>query len=419
MSVPSASPRLRVDRDGLSREIDELSLISSAPPPVVTRVLFSEADLRAREFLRHRARRSGCTVREDAAGNLFARWEGADPSLSPVGTGSHADAIPNAGRFDGVVGVLGGFAALDALRQAGIRPRRSLEVVIFTAEEPTRFGIGCLGSRLLAGSLSADRARALRDPDGRSLEELRKSAGCGGELEAVRLPAGFYHAFVELHIEQGPILEKEGIPIGIVESIAGPSSYRLVLTGEGGHAGAVLMGVRHDASLAAAEIALAVERAALESGSPDTVGTVGLWRIEPGAVNSVPNRATLEIDLRDARLDARTRALEAIRRAAVESGGRRGVKVEFSEINADPPASGDPATIAIAERACADLGLRFRRMVSRAYHDSLFMARVCPATMIFIPCRNGWSHRPEEFASAADIASGVEVLANTLARLAS
>ena len=418
MNPPPAPTRLRVDRDGLSRDLAELALISSAPAPVVTRILFSEADQQGREAVRRRARASGCAVREDAVGNIFARWPGSEPDLPAVATGSHTDAIPNAGCYDGVVGVLGGLAALDALRQAGFRPRRSLEVVMFTAEELTRFGLGCLGSRLLAGSLPVERARSLRDAEGRSLDELRHAAGCRGELESVRLPAHFYHAFVELHIEQGPVLEREGIPIGIVEAIAGPSSYRLTLLGEGGHAGAVLMPVRHDASLAAAEIALAVERAALESGSPDTVGTTGVWHIEPGAINSVPNRARLEIDLRDTRLETRARALAAIRRAAEESCGRRGVRLEFEEINSDPPAAGDPTTIALAEQACADLGLRSRRMVSRAYHDSLFMARICPTTMIFIPCRNGWSHRPEEYASPEHIASGVEVLAHTLARLA-
>jgi len=418
MNPSPAALRLRIDRDGLSREIEELALISSAAPPVVTRVLFSEADLRGRDAIRRRARASSCVVREDAVGNIFARWPGSEPDLPAVATGSHTDAIPNAGRFDGVVGVLGGFTALDALRQAGFRPRRSLEVVMFTAEEPTRFGLGCVGSRMLAGSLPLERVRGLRDAEGRSLDDLRHAAGCRGELETVRLPANFYHSFVELHIEQGPVLEKEGIPIGIVEAIAGPSSYRLTLRGEGGHAGAVLMPVRHDASLAAAEIALAVERAALESGSPDTVGTTGVWHIEPGAINSVPNRARLEIDLRDTRMETRARALAGIHRAAEESCARRGVKFEFEEINADPPAAGDPATIAIAEQACADLGLRSRRMVSHAYHDSLFMARVSPTTMIFIPCRNGWSHRPEEYASIEHIAAGVEVLAHTLARLA-
>ncbi|OYU98293.1 MAG: Zn-dependent hydrolase, partial [Verrucomicrobiales bacterium VVV1] len=168
---------------------------------------------------------------------------------------------------------------------------------------------------------------------------------------------------------------------------------------------------RRDAGLAAAEIARAVERAAKTSGSPDTVGTTGVFRIEPGAVNSVPYRAYLEIDLRDTRLDTREKALGEIRRAAEEICARRAVELEFSEINADPPAPGDARTIAIAEQVCAELGLKYRRMVSRAYHDSLFMARVSPTTMIFIPCRNGWSHRPEEYASPEHIAAGVEVLA--------
>jgi len=406
---------LAIDRDKLVRWIDELALITEAEPPVVTRVLFSEADRRARAWVRERAREAGLSVREDAVGNIFMRLEGNAPSLPAVATGSHTDAIPNAGRFDGVVGVLGGIEALAALQRAGVVPRRSLEVIMFTAEEPTRFGIGCLGSRMLAGAIPWEKVRALRDGEGRSLDDLRPSRE---PLETVRLGSGCYHAFVELHIEQGPLLERAGVPVGIVEHIAGPSGYRVVLEGEGGHAGAVLMPGRRDASLAAAEIALAVERAVKASGSPDTVGTTGVFRIEPGAVNSVPFRALLEIDLRDTRLDTRERALAEISRAAAEICARRGIRLEFSEVNADPPATGDPQTIAIAEKVCAELGVRCQRMISRAYHDSLFMARVCPTTMVFIPCRNGWSHRPEEFAEPEHIAIGTEVLARTLARLA-
>jgi ureidoglycolate amidohydrolase len=313
--------------------------------------------------------------------------------------------------------VLGAFEALAALKRAGFKPRRSLEVVMFTSEEPTRFGLGCIGSRLMAGSISVEKAQSLRDPEGRTLDELRAGAGYSGALSDVRLTPGHYHSFVELHIEQGPILDSTGIPIGIVEHIAGPSSYRVTLNGEGGHAGAVLMPGRRDALAAGAEIALAVERAALNSGSPDTVGTVGVFRIEPGAVNSVPYRAYLEIDLRDSRLDTRSRALAEIRETAERACAHRRITMEFEEINADPPAAGDQKTVAIAEQVCADLGLRSLRMVSRAYHDSLFMARVSPTTMIFIPCRNGWSHRPEEYASPGHIASGVEVLAYTMAKL--
>jgi ureidoglycolate amidohydrolase len=410
--------KISIDSEGLGRRLNELALISAAPAPVVTRVLFSEADMRGRAYVRKAAHDAGLTVREDAVGNIFCRWEGSEPALPAVGSGSHTDAIPNAGLYDGVVGVLGAFEALAALKRAGFKPRRSLEVVMFTAEEPTRFGLGCLGSRLMAGSISVEKAQALRDREGKSLDELRAEAGYSGPLESVRLPSGYYHSFVELHIEQGPLLERQGIPIGLVEHIAGPSSYRVTLHGEGGHAGAVLMPVRHDAMLAGAEIALAVEAAAKASGSPDTVGTVGVFRIEPGAVNSVPFKAYLEIDLRDARLDSRGKAFSEIQAAAAAACERRGVRMEFEEINADPPAAGDQATIAIAEEVCAELGLRSMRLVSRAYHDSLFMARVSPTTMIFIPCLNGWSHRPEEYSKPEHIAAGAEVLAHTMARLA-
>jgi ureidoglycolate amidohydrolase len=419
MPNPSSKPNIVIDGAALQRRIDEFSLISEAPPPVVTRVLFSEADVRGREYVRRAAREAGLTVREDPIGNIFARWEGSEPGLPAVGSGSHTDAIPNAGKYDGVVGVLGAFEALASLKRAGFRPRRSLEVVMFSSEEPTRFGLGCVGSRLMAGSITVEQARSLKDRDGKTLDELRESAGYSGPLESAHLPSGYYHSFVELHIEQGPILDVQKIPIGIVETIAGPSSYRVTLHGEGGHAGGMLMPVRHDAMLAGSEIALAVEHAAKGSGSPDTVGTVGVFRIEPGAVNSVPFKAYLEIDLRDTCLDTRIGALSKIRSAADETCKRRGVRMEFEEINADPPAASDPKTVAIVESVCGELGLRSLRIVSHAYHDSLFMARISPTTMIFIPCRNGWSHRPEEFATLQHITSGVEVLAHTMARLSS
>src|SRR5436190_3157331 len=222
---------LSIDSLRLQEQIDALAAISEAPSPVVTRVLFSEADLRGRAFVKKLCSELDLSVREDAVGNIFARWAGSDSKLPPVATGSHIDAIPNAGRYDGVVGVLGALEAIRALKQAGFKPRRAIELIVFTAEEPTRFGIGCLGSRLLAGSLSADRIAALRDPEAHDLDYWRNKAGLAalplsqGEgrrgkssavaiSESVRLPKNSYFAFIELHIEQGPLLEKENIPIG-------------------------------------------------------------------------------------------------------------------------------------------------------------------------------------------------------------
>jgi amidase, hydantoinase/carbamoylase family len=398
----------------LEAEINELAGFSSHPAPAVTRVLFSPEDLAARAWLREKFEAAGLSVRQDAVGNLFARWEGTDPDQPAVATGSHTDAIPNAGKFDGVVGVLGALEAVRTLQESGFQPRRSIEIVMFTAEEPTRFGLGCLGSRMLSGALDAERAAALRDANDASIESLRGAAGCEGPLAGVRLDPGHWSAFLELHIEQGPLLERDGIDIGIVEKIAAPAAFRVRLTGEGGHAGAVLMPDRRDAGLAGAEIALAVEEAAKTSGSADTVGTTGVFRIEPDAINSVPARALLEIDLRDTDLAARDRAEAAIRTAIVGVCGRRRIDYEVETINSDPPAICDPELVARLEAIAGNLGLSSRRMISRAYHDSLFIARICPTVMVFIPCRNGWSHRPDEFASPAAISNGVAVLAEML-----
>jgi len=400
----------------LQAEIDHLSTISSHPAPAVTRVLFSPEDFAAREWLVGQAHEAGFTTRSDAVGNLFITWPGRDPSLPPVATGSHTDAIPNAGRYDGVVGVLGGLEAMRSLKEAGHEPLRSIELIMFTAEEPTRFGIGCLGSRLLAGTTTPEQALALRDAQGRSLDDLRPTHE---PLETVKLAAGCYSAFIELHIEQGPHLDASGTDIGIVEKIAAPAAFRLTLKGTGGHAGAVLMPDRHDAFLTAAEIALAVESAAINSPSPDTVGTVGKVEVLPGAINSIPNHTLIEIDFRDTDLSARDQALASIEATAHEVAQRRGVALEWQQINADPPAICDAALVERLLANSAALGYSHARMISRAYHDSLFMARVCPTAMIFIPCLNGWSHRPDEYSSTEAMLKGTTLLAETLRQLSS
>jgi ureidoglycolate amidohydrolase len=406
---------MRINIAQLQREINQLALISENAPPVVTRVLFSKADLRARRFVKKLCRDTGLILSEDAVGNFFARWEGTEKNLPAVATGSHIDAIPHAGKYDGVVGVLGGIEALRALKRSKFQPKRSIELVVFTSEEPTRFGLGCAGSRLLAGVLSPRKAAALRSEDGKFLGQWLRQAGLKGTLDSVRLRKNCYSAFIELHIEQGPILEKEKISIGIVEKIAAPSTLRIQLEGVGGHAGATLMPGRRDALLAGAEIALAVENAALTSGSPDTVGTTGVFKIEPGAVNSIPCRTTLEIDLRDTNVAARNAALARIEKITRAICARRKIKLRFERLNVDPPATCDAALVQTVSRVCRQLNISSKKLISRAYHDSLFMARICPVTMIFIPCRGGISHRPDEYSSPAQIEKGTRVLAKTLA----
>ena len=401
----------------LQKEIDSLALITEAAPPVVTRVIFSEADLRGRAFVKNLCHEAGLILREDAVGNMFARWEGANKNLSAVATGSHIDAIPNAGKYDGVVGVLGAIEAIRALKKSGFQPRRSIELIVFTSEEPTRFGIGCLGSRLLGGVLPPKQAANLKDRDGKNLEFWRQRGSCKGKLDSVKLPKNFYSAFVELHIEQGPVLEREKNSIGIVEKIAAPSTLRIQLTGVGGHAGATLMPGRRDALLAGAEIALAVEKNVKASRSPDTVGTTGIFRIEPGAVNSVPCRAHLEIDLRDTQVATRDAALKQIEKAARAICQRRKIKLQMERLNVDPPAICDAALVKTISEICRAKKISCKKMISRAYHDSLFMSQVCPTTMIFIPCFKGYSHRPDEFSSPQQIEKGVRILAETLSAI--
>jgi ureidoglycolate amidohydrolase len=410
--------KIEVDRDRLSTEIAELALISEAEPPAVTRIVFTPTDLEARAWFMARCEKAGLAVRQDAIGNIFARWTGSEPNAPAVGTGSHIDAIPNAGKYDGVVGVLGGLEAIRSLERSGFRPRHSIELLVFTSEEPTRFGIGCLGSRLLSGTLSAEAAKKLVDKEGASLEQVRRNAGYKAPLEEVKLPRGYYQAFAELHIEQGPLLEQQKIPLGIVTEIAAPASLRISVEGAGGHAGAVLMPDRRDALCAAAELILAVENSARASGALDTVATVGICEVFPGAVNSIPSRVHLTVDIRDTNLERRDAVMRAIESARQVILTKRQVSFQAQLINADAPAQCAPLIVDALSQSCLKHELPSIPMVSRAYHDSLFMSRIAPVAMLFIPCRHGYSHRPDEYASPEDIERGVLVLAETLAALA-
>jgi len=425
-TAPGTDGRMEVDAAQLVRELHQLARFTAVEQPpsgtAVTRVVFTEDDLRARAWLKELAAAAGLAIREDAVGNTFFRWDGRDPELPAVGTGSHMDAIPYAGMYDGTVGVLGGLEAIRALKRSGFVPRRSIELVLLTSEEPTRFGIGCLGSRLMAGDLDPKRADGLhgmqRGKEDETLATVRAAAGFRGALESVRLKQGYYHAWVELHIEQGPVLESEGLPVGIVTAIAAPASYRLNIQGFGGHAGTLLMPDRHDALCAAAEIILSIEKHALATGALDTVATVGTCDVYPGAVNSVPSRVTLDVDVRDTDPVRREGVMRPVREDIEEISRRRKVKVTETAINADQPAACSPHIVEVIEEACRELGVSGKRMVSRAYHDSLFIARVAPIAMIFIPCRGGVSHKPDEYAAPEHIAHGTRVLAETLARLA-
>jgi ureidoglycolate amidohydrolase len=468
--------RLHINTDRLLRELHHLATITDCPPTddpalpsptvAVTRIVFTARDLEARAWLTSLAQTAAFQVRSDAVGNIFFRWPGSDPTLPAVGTGSHTDAIPHAGMYDGTVGVLGGLEAMRSLKESGFQPKRSIETLMFTSEEPTRFGIGCIGSRLLGGVLDPEKADALPDrlPEteptaepGLTLQQVRTAAGFTGPLASVKLPPNYFHAWLELHIEQGPLLERamqaskevphqpalketgfspsinpteeegalapEGTILGIVTNIAAPASFRYTLTGFGGHAGALLMPDRRDALCAASELILSVERHTLAANAQahgvDSVATIGTVAVHPGAVNSVPSRVTLMLDIRDTDPTRRDHTLSAIRADIANIQSLRHVTIAEEKINADDPAVCDLHILATLESICRSESIPYKKMVSRAYHDTSFIAAIAPVAMLFIPCRNGVSHRPDEYATPDSIALGTRVLALALATLAS
>lgn len=429
---------LAINISRLLGELHDLATLTDCPASpapgttAVTRIVYTGRDIEARAYITSLAASAGFLVRTDAIGNTFFRFEGTDPSLAAVATGSHVDAIPHAGMYDGTVGVLGGLEAMRALKEAGFIPRRPIETVLLTSEEPTRFGIGCLGSRLLGGVLDPVAADALHDllPEtdaaaeaGLRLREVRNAAGFTGDLRSVALGAGHFYGWVELHIEQGALLERGEVAIGIVTHIAAPASYRYTIEGVGGHAGALLMPDRRDALCAASELILAVERRTLAanaaSGGVDSVATVGMVQVHPGAVNSVPSRVTLMLDIRDTDPVRRERIMAGLRDDFGVIQEKRGVTVSEQLINADAPTTSDAHIVDVLKRVCVEGGVPFQEMVSRAYHDTSFISRIAPVAMLFIPCRGGVSHRPDEYAAPESIALGTQILAQALAGLAS
>ncbi len=412
----SSIPKFTIDGKRTADELEKLARFSDHKYPAVTRIIFTENDVKARNYFKSLANEAGLSVREDTIGNIFVRLEGSQKD-GAIGTGSHCDAVPFAGRFDGTVGVFGGLEALRALKNAGFKPKRPLEVVFFTSEEPTRFGIGCIGSRIMSNTITMEKVAALRDKDGLSFDQARESAGYKGAVQDSILPKGYYDYFCELHIEQGPVLEREKKQIGAVTGIAAPASFRIHFTGEGGHAGGVLMPARKDALVPCAILIQETERLAKSSASPDTVGTVGVVKVHPGAINSIPAKATVEFDIRDIRLDTRDHVVTEVKKLAQKLADERGLKVEIEDINSDPPAVSDEAILKITEKAAANYGYSHMRLPSRAYHDSLFIARIAPMGMIFVPSKSGYSHRSDEYTSPEEIQRGVEMLAQTMAEL--
>ncbi|HWF75271.1 MAG TPA: Zn-dependent hydrolase [Solirubrobacteraceae bacterium] len=403
----------------LHERIEELAEINSEREGGgITREVYTPEYDRAVDFVAELMREAGLATRLDAAGNLLGRWEGTEPDEPRVLTGSHFDTTLNAGRFDGVVGVLGAIEAVRELRAAGVEPRRSIEVIGIAGEEP-RFGAGCIGSRAMAGTITREQLEEMRDREGVSVAEAMRARGLDPDrLADALLDAEHVLAFVELHIEQGAVLESAGAEIGVVERIAAPHDLRVTLRGSAMHAGATPMSLRRDALAGASEVVLELERLALGSASGTTVGTVGVQRVSPGAVNIIPGEVVMDIDVRDSDGEARERVVEALRGKLEEMVARRGLELSVSTLTRDDPAACSPLVIEAVRDTCQELGVRHLAMISGAYHDAMVLGAKVPMGMIFVPSVGGLSHHPDEYTEAADIDRGVRVLAGALARLA-
>jgi hydantoinase/carbamoylase family amidase len=373
---------------------------------------------RAVAYVSELMRDAGLEVRLDAAGNLYGGWPGAEPGEPRVLTGSHFDTTLNAGRYDGVVGVLGAIEAIRELRARGYRPRRTVEVIGFAGEEP-RFGAGCIGSRAMTATITRPDLDLMQDRDGVSIAEAMLTRGLDPErLDEARIDPATIHAFVELHIEQGSVLESTGNEIGIVTDIAAPHDLRVSLEGSPMHAGATPMRLRRDALVGGAEAALELEHLALASASGTTVGTVGVMRVSPSAVNVIPGRVEMDIDVRDSDLAARESVIKALIAKLTELAARRQLSLSIETLTRDEPAACSPIVTGAVAAACEELEVKAIEMISGAYHDAMVLGSLVPIGMIFVPSAGGLSHHPDEYTAPDQIDRGVAVLAATLARLA-
>ena len=406
-----------VDADRLWRRLGELAEIGRVEGGGVTRLSFTDEERAARDLVASYMQEAGLEVREDAAGNVIGRLEGRDPDAPVVLAGSHVDSVRSGGDFDGPLGVLAAVEAAQTMREEGVETGRPVEVVAFTDEEGSRFGLGMIGSRALAGLLTPDDL-SREDENDVTVAEAMREAGLDPERigEAARGP-GSVHAYVELHIEQGRVLEQRGLPVGVVTGIAGPVWLRFVLRGVAGHAGATPMGpLRRDALAAAAAVVGAVEREAERSGT--SVGTVGRMEVEPGGVNVIPGRATFTVDLRDVDGDVRDRLEARIADEAALVCEQRGVGLETETLQRLPPVPCFGAARDAIEAACEGLGFQPFGLPSGAGHDGMQLSGLCPIGMIFVRSRDGISHNPAEWSSKEDCAAGAEILYHTLLRLA-
>jgi N-carbamoyl-L-amino-acid hydrolase len=395
---------LRIDADRLWDSLMQLARIGGTPKGGVCRLTLTEPDRQGRDTFIGWAKGAGLAVCIDGIGNIFARREGTDPAAAPVVIGSHLDSQPSGGKFDGAYGVMAGLEIVRALNDAGVKTRVPVEIAAWTNEEGSRFVPTLMGSGVFAGVFALDYALAQKDAEGVSVKQALESIGYAGA--ASPHPVG---AYFEAHIEQGPVLEATGTTIGVVQGALGQRWFDAVVAGQDSHAGPTPMETRKDALLAASRLVLEVNRIA--TSFPDYArGTVGSMQVKPNSRNVVPGEVRMTVDLRNAK-DATLGAMaDELRRRAGAIAAECRVAIDLREVVYFPPSEFAPELVASVRSAAKALGYSYRDIVSGAAHDAVYLARVAPTAMVFVPCEGGISHNEIESAKPEDIAAGCNVL---------
>ncbi len=406
---------MQIDRHRLWASLMEMAKIGATPKGGVRRLALDDDDWAARDLLVQWCREAGCTVRIDKMGNIFARRRGRDDSQPPVMAGSHLDSQPTGGKFDGALGVLAALEVIRSLNDLGIETDNPVELVCWTNEEGSRFAPAMLSSGVFAGMFTLAQGLSTADEAGVTVGEELKRIGYAGPEEVGGFPIDSYF---ELHIEQGPILEREGMDVGVVTGAVGQRWYDVTLTGQESHAGPTPMDARRDALLGACEVIDAVHRCAVEIG-PDARATVGHMRVYPNSRNVVPGRVNFSVDLRhpdDAELARMDSALSEI---CLKVLRERHLELGLNQLFHFPPVAFDPRCVDLVRDAAARGGFSVRDIVSGAGHDAVYMARVAPSAMIFVPCEGGVSHNEAENMKLEEASAGCQVLFNAVTARAS
>jgi hydantoinase/carbamoylase family amidase len=376
----------------------------------ITRLAYTDLDFAAQKWLLEQVKDLNLIVTEDSVGNTFLRRPGIDNSLPPIAMGSHLDTVIQAGAYDGIVGVVGALEALYMLQDEKLMT--PVEVIIFRAEESSRFGFATMGSKLMTGSATPEQLSQGTKKNEQSFVEALRANGYNPDAygDAIKAP-GCYKCFLEIHIEQGKVLDETGEQIGVVHSIAAPTRFKIVVEGMADHSGATPMGFRKDALVAGAKLILAVQKAAEEEAKNGTVATVGVVDVEPSSINVVPGKATLWVDLRGVDNTSIAKTLDKIQKAMASVADSDKVVISQEMLAADKPVALSEALADKFAKICEKMGVKYRHMNSGAGHDAMHMVKLAPTSMLFIPCKDGISHNPAEFAKLEDICIGIEVLA--------